>query len=75
MRKGNEMNVIYRSKSDIRAENEVALKQFLRKGGSIEVVATKKAPKQKMSGKTSRGFVTGTSGFASGMPRKSTFID
>lgn len=67
------MNVIYRSKSDIRAETEIALKQFLRTGGSVEVVATKKAPKQKMSGKTSRGFVTGTSGFASGMPRKSAF--
>jgi hypothetical protein len=67
------MNVIYRSKSDIRAETEIALKQFLRTGGSVEVVATKKAPKQKMRGKSSRGFVTGTSGFANGMPRKSAF--
>jgi hypothetical protein len=64
MRKGNEMNVIYRSKSEIRAETELAMKKFLRTGGSVEVVESKKAPKQMMRTKSSRGFVKGTSGFA-----------
>lgn len=65
------MNVIYKSKSQIRKETEAAVKKFLRTGGSIEVVKARKAPKQKMTVKNSRGFVSGTSGFATGFPKQS----
>lgn len=65
------MNVVYKSKSQVREETSDALQQFLARGGQIEVVKARKAPKQKMSGKTSRGFATGTSGFAMGYPNKS----
>ena len=61
------------TKAEIRAESEKALKAFLRKGGVIETGRPARIPKSKMSGKSSRGFMTGTSGFASGMPRKTTF--
>lgn len=63
--------MFYKSKSELRAETEKQLKAFLRKGGSIEVVKPRKAPKQRMSGKTTRNASTGTSGFATGFPRKS----
>jgi hypothetical protein len=63
--------MFYKSKSELRAETEKQLKAFLRKGGSIEVVKARKAPKQRMSGKTTRNASTGTSGFATGFPRKS----
>jgi len=36
-------------------------------------VKSRKAPTQKMRGKSSRGYVVGTSGFPAGAPRKSTF--
>ena len=62
--------MFYKSKSEIRAETEKQLKAFLRKGGSIEVIKPRKAPKQRMSGKTTRNASTGTSGFATGYPRK-----
>jgi hypothetical protein len=46
----------------------------LKKGGVIQVnEKTRKAPKTKMSGKSSRGFMGGTGGFATGYPRK-TFV-
>lgn len=61
------------TKAEIRAESEKALKAFLRKGGVIQVGRPARVPKSKMSGKTSRGYCSGTSGFASGMPRKTTF--
>jgi hypothetical protein len=38
--------MFYKSKSEIRAETEKQLKLFLKKGGSIEVVKARKAPKQ-----------------------------
>jgi hypothetical protein len=63
--------MFFKSKSELRAETEKQLKLFLRKGGSIEVVKARKAPKQRMSGKTTRNASTGTSGFATGFPRKS----
>ena len=63
--------MFFKSKSELRAETEKQLKAFLRKGGSIEVVKARKAPKQRMSGKTTRNASTGTSGFATGFPRKS----
>ena len=63
--------MFYKSKSEIRAETEQQVKLFLKKGGSIEVVKARKAPKQRMSGKVTRSSSTGTSGFATGFPRKS----
>lgn len=63
------------TKAEIRAEGEKALKAFLRKGGVIQVDEKKRrAPKSKMSVKSSRGFVSGTCGFANGFPRKSLAI-
>jgi hypothetical protein len=55
-----------KSKSQVRQETAAALEQFLRQGGSIEVVKSKKAPKQKMRAVGSRTASTGTSGFATG---------
>ena len=65
------MNTFFKSKSELRAETENQVKLFLKKGGSIEVVKARKAPKQRMSGKVTRSASTGTSGFATGFPRKS----
>ena len=48
------MNEVYKSKSTIRESSEAALAEFLARGGQIEMVKARKAPKQKMSGKTSR---------------------
>ncbi len=67
------MNVIYKPKSEIRVETSEAIQQFLARGGSIEIVPAKKMRRrttQRMAGKTSRGFQGGTSGFATGYPRK-----
>jgi hypothetical protein len=64
------MNTIFKSKSELRDETEKQLKLFLKKGGSIEVVKSRKAPKQRMSGKTTRTGSTGTSGFATGYPTR-----
>lgn len=66
------MNVIYKSKSEIRKETETQVALFLKRGGSIEVIKPRKAPKQLMRAKTSRGLVVGTSGFAAGFPKKSS---
>ena len=66
------MNTIYKSKSQVRAETEDAVAKFLRSGGVIEVVKARKAPKQKMVCRNSRGFTSGTSGFATGYPTKTT---
>jgi hypothetical protein len=64
------MNTIFKSKSELRAETEKQLQLFLKKGGSIEVIKPRKAPKSKMSGKTTRTGSTGTSGFATGYPTR-----
>jgi len=65
------MNTIYKSKAEARVETSEAIQQFLARGGSIEIVKSRKAPKQTMKGKSSRGFTSGTSGFAAGFPKKS----
>lgn len=68
-------NTAVKSKSEVRAESEKALNAFLRKGGVIQVDTRKRRdPKSKMSAKSSRGFVSGTGGFANGYPRKSVAI-
>ena len=63
-------NTLIKSKADYRAESEQAMKEFLAKGGVIEVGKLRKNPKVKMASKSSKGFVTGTSGFANGYPRR-----
>ena len=68
------MNVVYKPKAVVRQETNDAVAAFLKSGGSIEIVPAKKQrgrTKQKMSSKSSRGFQSGTSGFATGYPRKS----
>jgi hypothetical protein len=72
--KGDKMTTIFKTKSQLRVEGEVALKKFIRSGGAIEVVKPRKAPKQYMRGKTTRVGSTGTSGFATGYPKRSTVI-
>jgi len=67
-------NVIYnmqlRTKNESRALAEKELKTFLRKGGVIKVDKPQRNPKSFMSAKSSRGYLGGTSGFATGYPRK-----
>jgi hypothetical protein len=63
--------MFYKTKAELRAETEQQVTLFLKKGGSIEVIKPRKAPKQKMNGKTTRQASTGTSGFAVGFPTKS----
>lgn len=59
-------------KSVIRAESEDAVTAFLRRGGVIEQCKpSRRGSKTKMASKSSRGFVSGTSGFATGYPKKS----
>jgi hypothetical protein len=59
------------SKAEIRAEGDAALEAFLKKGGVIqEAKPSRRKIKKTMSSKTTR-FVSGTSGFANGYPRKS----
>jgi len=65
-------NTTLKSKSELRKEGELALKAFLKRGGSItEVKASRRKSTNKMRASTSRGFVSGTSGFAAGFPRQS----
>ena len=67
------MTVVYKTKSEQRVETSEAIQQFLASGGSIQIVPAKKTRKrttQKMASKASRGFQGGTSGFATGYPRK-----
>ena len=60
------MNQVYKSKSQLREETADALQQFLARGGQSEVVKSRKAPKQKMRAKASRGGSASTGGFAVG---------
>jgi hypothetical protein len=64
------MNVIHKSKSQFRSETSDQVEKFLRSGGVIQVVKSRKAPRQLMSGKTTRASSTGTSGFAVGFPKR-----
>jgi hypothetical protein len=63
--------IMYKSKADVRIETEQAIKKFLKQGGSIEVVKSRKGPKMVMRSKVTKQASTGTSGFAVGFPRKS----
>ena len=65
-------NTTLKTKSQLRAEGEKALQAFLKRGGAItEVKASRRKSTSKMRASSSRGFVSGTSGFASGFPRQS----
>jgi hypothetical protein len=67
--------IITKTKSQLRAESEAQLKEFLRRGGVVEVDERRaRIPKAKMRGKTSKGFVQGSSGFAMGYPRKTGLV-
>lgn len=63
--------IIVKTKSQLRAETEAQLAVFFRTGGAVEVIKPRKAPKQMMRSKTTKVASTGTSGFATGFPRKS----
>jgi hypothetical protein len=65
------MKEIYKSKSQVRQETADAVEQFLRSGGSVQVVPAKKAPKQKMRSKGTKNSSGSTSGFAMGYSRSS----
>lgn len=60
-----------KTKSELRAESEDAITLFLKRGGTIEYGRPARAKKSKMSCKSSKGYVSGTAGFANGYPRKS----
>jgi hypothetical protein len=64
-------NTSVKTKAEIRAESDKALKAFLKKGGVVEVGRPARNRKSSMLGKNSRGFIGGTSGFATGYPRRS----
>lgn len=65
-------NTSLKSKAELRAESNDAIALFLAKGGVIQEGRKPRARKgSKMASKSTR-FVTGTSGFANGFPRKST---
>lgn len=65
-------NKSIKSKAEYRAESEAALTLFLKKGGVIqEGRPSRRKSGAKMSSKNTR-FVSGTSGFATGFPRKTT---
>jgi len=63
-------NRTVQTKAQIREEGEKALKAFLKKGGVIEVGKPARVRKSTMAAKSSRGFVMGTNGFATGYPRR-----
>ncbi len=65
-------NKSIKTKAELRAESQDAITLFLKRGGVIqEAKPSRRKIKATMSSKTTR-FVSGTSGFANGYPRKST---
>ena len=60
-----------KTKSELRAESEDAITAFLKRGGVIQEGKPARAKKSKMSCKSSKGYVSGTAGFANGYPRRS----
>jgi hypothetical protein len=66
------MNIV-KTKSQLRAESLDQMAAFLARGGVVEVSDRQVRPrKQVMRGKVTRTASTGTSGFATGFPRKTT---
>ena len=63
-----------RPKSEISRETNSALESFLRSGGIIQIAkSSRRGTKagRRMASKSSKGFQSGTSGFAAGYPRSS----
>lgn len=60
-----------KTKAELRAESEEQVALFLKRGGVIEYGKPARARRSKMSAKSSKGFVSGTAGFANGYPRRS----
>ena len=61
-----------KTKAELRAESQDAITLFLKRGGVIqEGKPSRRKTGSKMSAKTTR-YVSGTSGFANGYPRRST---
>jgi hypothetical protein len=71
VRKQTIYNTSVKTKAELREESEKALKKFIRAGGVVEVGRPARVRKGTMSAKSSRGFVSGTGGFATGYPRRS----
>ena len=64
-------NTTTKTKSVLRAEGDKALQLFLKQGGAItEVKASRRKNTSKMRANSSKGFVSGTSGFATGYPKR-----
>ena len=64
-------NTTTKTKSQLRAEGDKAIKAFLKRGGAItEVKASRRKTTSKMRANSSKGFVSGTSGFATGYPKR-----
>jgi len=64
-------NTTTKTKSQLRTEGDKALKAFLKRGGAItEVKASRRKTTSKMRANSSKGFVSGTSGFATGYPKR-----
>ena len=62
-----------KTKAELRAESQDAITLFLKRGGVIqEGKPSRRKTGSKMSAKSSKGYVSGTSGFANGYPRRST---
>lgn len=60
------------TKAEMRAESDAQIQAFLKAGGVIqEGKPSRRKSGSKMSSKSSRGFQAGTSGFATGYPRRS----
>ena len=53
-------------KAELRTQSELAIAEFLARGGSVTLVKARKAPAQKMRGKARRESSKGSSGFAVG---------
>jgi len=60
-----------KSKSELRAESVAAIALFLKRGGVIqECKPSRRKSTIKMAAKSTRGFVSGTGGIATGFPRR-----
>lgn len=65
------MKIVQTTKTDTRQETSDALAAFLAKGGVIEILPSRKIPKTKPSGKTTRAGSAGSCGFSAGFPSRS----
>ena len=65
-------NTTLKTKAQMRAESEDAIAKFLKAGGTIQVAKpSRRKSTSKMTCKTSKGYQSGSAGFAIGFPRGS----